>query len=105
MYILLAAHSLGLATQPISGVKYPKVQCLVKHLLNLPDFIYIYDIILLGWPAMEPSGKLMRNLGEMVHYDRAKAREFKDEEALRNEIRKLRAGNVARHHEADKVNE
>jgi nitroreductase len=105
IYILLSAQTLGLATQPISGVKYPKVQGLVKHLLNLPDFIYIYDIILVGWPAMEPSAKLMRSLNEMVHYDRSKVDEFMDEEALRNQIRKLRAGNVARHQEADKKNE
>ena len=48
MYAWLAAHSLGLAAQPVSGVKYPKVQGLVKHLLNLPDFMYVYDILLVG---------------------------------------------------------
>src|SRR5665648_335062 len=48
MYAWLATHSLGLAAQPVSGVKYPKVQGLVKHLLNLPDFMYVYDILLVG---------------------------------------------------------
>jgi nitroreductase len=107
MYMWLAAHSLGLAAQPISGVKYPKVQALVKHLLNLPDFIYVYDIFLVGWSAMDegPSAKLMRHLDEMVHYDRAKDDEFMSEEELRKQIVKLRAGNVARHVEADKISE
>ena len=107
MYMWLAAHSLGLAAQPISGVKYPKVQALVKHLLNLPDFIYVYDIFLVGYNAMEdgPSAKLMRPLDEMVHYDRAADDEFLSEEELRKQIMKLRAGNVARHVEADKINE
>ena len=107
MYMWVAAHSLGLAAQPISGVKYPKVQALVKHLLNLPDFIYVYDIFLVGWSAMDegPSAKLMRHLDEMVHYDRAKDGEFMSEEELRKQIVKLRAGNVARHVEADKVSE
>ena len=41
LYLLLAAHSLGLAAQPVSGVKYPSVQGLVKHLLGLPDYIYL----------------------------------------------------------------
>jgi nitroreductase len=105
MYLWLAAHSLGLAAQPVSGVKYPKVQGLVKHLLNLPDFIYVYDIFLVGYNAMEggPSAKLMRHLDEMVHYDRAAADEFMSEEALRKQIVKLRAGNVARHVEADQL--
>ena len=101
------SHSLGLAAQPVSAVKYPKVQGLVKHLLNLPDFIYVYDIFLIGYSAMEggPSAKLMRHLDEMVHYDRAADDEFMSEEELRSEIKKLRAGNVARHVEADKSHE
>jgi nitroreductase len=107
MYMWLAASSLGLAAQPISAVKYPKVQGLVKDLLNLPDFIYLYDIFLIGYSAMEggPSAKLTRHLDEMVHYDRAADDEFISEEELRGQIKKLRAGNVARHAEADKAGE
>ncbi len=105
MYMWLAAHTLGLAAQPVSGVKYPKVQGLVKHLLNLPDFIYIYDVFLVGYSAMEggPSAKLMRHLDEMVHYDRAGDDEFLSEDELRRQIVKLRAGNVARHVEGDRA--
>ena len=104
LYLWLAAHSLGLAAQPVSGVKYPKVQGLVKQLLNLPDFIYIYDILLVGENGMDGklSAKLTRHLDEMVHYDRAADDEFMDEDELRRQIVKLRAGNVARHVEGDK---
>ena len=99
MYMWLAAHSLGIAALPVSGVKYPKVQGLVKHLLNLPDFIYVYDILLVVYTALEggPSAKLVRSLDEMVHHDRASDDEFMGEEELRKQIVKLRAGNVARH--------
>lgn len=107
MYMWLAAHALGLAAQPVSAVKYPKVQGLVKDLLNLPDYIYVYDLFLVGYSAMEegPSAKLMRHLEEMVHYERAADAEFISGEDLRTEIRKLRAGNVARHVEADKIDQ
>ena len=103
LYLWLAAHSLGLAAQPVSGVKYPKVQGLVKHLLNLPDFIYLYDMLLVGRMAEGgvPSAKLMRHLDEMVHHDRAADDEFMGEEDLRAQIAKLRAGNVERHVEGD----
>jgi len=107
LYLSLAAHSLGLAAQPVSGVKYPKVQALVKQLLGLPEFIYVYDLFLVGYPTedAQPSPKLMRPLDEMVHRDRASADDFLDEAGLRQQIRDLRAGNVARHVEADRLNE
>ena len=107
LYLWLAAHSLGLAAQPVSAVKNSKVQGLVKHLLNLPDFIYVYELFLVGLSAMKggPSAKLMRHLDEMVHYDRAQDNEFLSEEELRKQIRKLRVGNVARHKEADRIND
>ena len=99
MYLLLAAHSLGLAAQPVSGVKYPSVQGRVKHLLNLPDWIYLYDLVLVGRPAKDKpvATKLTRGLDEMVHHDRAADDEFPDEKELRRQIVELRAGNVARH--------
>jgi nitroreductase len=106
LYLLLAAHSLGLAAQPVSSVKYPTVEGKVKHLLNLPEYIYLYDLVLVGESAMDapPSGKLMRLRGEMVHHDRAADDEFMSEEELRAQIVKLRAGNVARHVEGDSAN-
>ncbi|MCL5735870.1 MAG: nitroreductase family protein [Actinobacteria bacterium] len=106
MYLWLAAHSLGLAAQPVSAVKNERVQGLVKHLLNLPDFIYVYELLVTGYSAMEggPSAKLLRHLDEMVHYGRAADDEFLTETELRKQIRKLRSGNVARHTEADRIN-
>jgi nitroreductase len=104
LFAWLAAHSLGLAAQPVSAVKNAKVQGLLKHLLNLPDFIYLYELLLVGYSALEdgPSAKLVRRLDEMVHRDRARADEFLTEEELKKQIRKLRVGNVARHKEAHK---
>ena len=105
LYLLLAAHSLGLAAQPVSGVKYPSVQGRVKHLLNLPDYVYVYDLVLAGWSAMDKplAAKLTRDLDEMVHRDRAADDEFPSDEQLRRQIMRLRAGNVARHVEGDRA--
>ena len=100
MFAWLAAHSLGYAVCPISAVKYPKLQGLVKHILNLPDYIWVYDILMIGKSEMDPGSKLTRPLSEMVHYERVKDGEFMYEETLRKQIKKLRAGNVARHGEA-----
>jgi nitroreductase len=102
VYLWLAAHSLGLAAQPVSAVKNGRVQGLVKHLLNVPDFMHVYEMLVVGYRASEdaPPAKLMRHLDEMVHLDRAGDEEFLGEEELRKQIRKLRMGNVARHAEA-----
>jgi len=102
MYLWLGAQSLGLAAQPVSSVKSAKVQGLVKHLLNLPEFITLYEMLAVGYTAMPsgPSAKLMRHLEDMVHYDRARDDEFATDDELKKQIRKLRAGNVARHKEA-----
>jgi nitroreductase len=103
MYLWLAAHSLGLGAQPVSAVKNAKVQGLVKHLLGLPEFIYLYELLVVGYAAHEeaPAAKLMRHLDEMVHTGVARDDEFATEEALRKQVRKLRMGNVARHQEAE----
>ena len=107
LYLWLAVHSLGLAAQPVSAVKNERVQGLVKHLLNLPDFIYVYELLAVGYSGLEegPPSKLMRHLDELVHEGRARDDEFPSEEELRKQIRKLRMGNVARHREADKAEE
>jgi nitroreductase len=107
MYLWLAVHSLGLAAQPVSAVKNERVQGLVKHLLNLPDFIYVYELLAVGYSGLEgdPPAKLMRRLDELVHVGPAGDDEFPSEEELRKQIRKLRMGNVARHREADRAEE
>ena len=107
MYLWLAVHSLGLAAQPVSAVKSERVQGLVKHLLNLPDFIYVYELLAVGYSGLEegPPAKLMRHLDEVVHVGPARDDGFPSEEELRKQIRKLRMGNVARHREADRAEE
>jgi len=102
MYLWLAAHSLGLGAQPVSAVKNARVQGLLKQLLGLPDFIYVYELLAVGYPAREgaPAAKLMRHLDEFCHFGYGRDDRFLGEEDLRKQIRKLRMGNVARHQEA-----
>lgn len=99
LYLWLAAHSLGLGAQPVSLVKNGRVQGLMKQLLNLPEFIYIYELLAVGYPAdtAKPPARLVRRLSDIVHHERASDDEFLSEGELRREIRKLRVGNVARH--------
>lgn len=51
LYIHLAATTLGLGSQWITGTNHPKVQNKVKQLLKIPEYLRIYDTIALGYPA------------------------------------------------------
>jgi 5,6-dimethylbenzimidazole synthase len=99
LYLWLGLHSLGLGAQPMSVVKNERPQALIKQLLRLPEFIYVYEMLAVGYSGLEnePPAKLVRHLDEIVHKGVAADGEFLSEEDLRKEIRKLRMGNVARH--------
>ncbi|MFC1869223.1 nitroreductase family protein [Thermodesulfobacteriota bacterium] len=101
IYMVLAAHSLGLAAFYVSATKYPKVGGLIKDILNIPDYLVLYDMLVVGKPDMEVPPKLMRDKDEMIHYGKAGPDEFRSEEKLREQIIKFRAGNVGRHKDAD----
>jgi len=101
LYMLLAAHSLGLAAIYTSATKYPKVGGLVKGILNIPYYMELYDMLLVGKAEMQAPAKLMRDKEEMVHYDKAGPEEFLSDDKLREQIIKFRAGNVGRHKAAD----
>ncbi len=102
MYLWLAASSLGLGAQPVSSVKSARVQGLLKRLLNLPDYLYLYEMLVVGYPAGErpPAAKLMRHLEDMVHHGALDDADLVTDGELKKQIRKLRMGNVARHQEA-----
>jgi nitroreductase len=102
MYLWLAATSLGLGAQPVSSIKSARVQGLVRHLLNLPDYLYLYEMLVIGYAANEgpPAAKLMRHFEDIAHHGALDDDELPSDDELKKQIRKLRMGNVARHQEA-----
>jgi nitroreductase len=101
LYMVLAAHSLGLAAIYSSATKYPKVGGLIKNILNIPHYLELYDMLLVGKSDMKVPPKLMRDKKEMIHYDKARPNEFASEERVREQIIKFREANVGRHKAAD----
>ena len=85
-YMLLAATSLGLGAHYVSSVKVPQVQGLIKHLLGIPRFLEIYDMMALGYPAYEPKPRLVREKGEMVHYGQYNAAQYRSDKEIRDFI-------------------
>lgn len=77
LLMTLAATSLGLGCHWASlvGATYPSA--MIADLLGIPQGYRIYDMLGLGYPAMEPKPRVVRDREAMVHrerYDRAKHR-------------------------------
>jgi nitroreductase len=97
LYMHLAATTLGLASQWISAVQTPYAHCMIKKLLNIPAELEIYDMMALGYPALTPSGKYLRDREEMIHYDDSGSAPFRDETEVREFVKKARNWNIGVH--------
>jgi len=82
LYLHLAARSLGLSSQWQSGVERPDAGPALRKLLGIPDYMQIYDMIVIGYPDMAPGEKRMRHIKEMVHYDFCGHNEFRNAEEI-----------------------
>jgi nitroreductase len=95
LYMHLAATSLGLGSRWVSSVSTPYGNCLIKHLLGLPEPVDIYDMMVLGYPAITPRPKFMRDKGAMIHHDNCGASDFRTDEEVREFLNKTRSWNNA----------
>lgn len=91
LYMHLAATTLGLASQWVSAVTTPYSHCMIKQLLGIPEEIIPCDMMALGYPAMKPSDKFMRDPKKMVHYDDCGVDDFRTNEEVREHVKKARS--------------
>lgn len=103
LYMHMAAATLGLASQWISGVASPHVHCMTKGLLGIPGELEIVEMMALGYPAVRPRAKLLRDRTELVHYDYCGPDAFRSDEEVRDWVRRARTWTMASHaRQADK---
>jgi hypothetical protein len=98
LYMHLEATALGLATRWLSAVQSPQAHCLIKDLLGIPEYMDILDMIVIGYPALKPRGKLMRDKNKMIHYGKCGPEDFRTGEEVNNYIRKTRTWSAETHH-------
>jgi nitroreductase len=91
LYMNLAATSLGLGSQWVSSVTTPYAHCMIKNLLGIPEGLEIYDMMVLGYPAVPHVPRPLREKSEMVHYDRG-GDTVRTDEQVKDFIRKVRGG-------------
>ena len=68
--MILAATSLGFGTQYITLTSSIIKEKKIKQLLKIPDYIKIYDTLAIGYPAYNPRKKYLRDLNDIIHYER-----------------------------------
>ena len=91
LYLHLAAASLGLGSQWVSSVSTPYAQCMISNLLGIPEGFEIYDMMALGYPAVPPAPRFIRDSKEITHYDKG-GNTLRTDDQVRAFIRKIRTG-------------
>jgi len=67
IYLMLAAHSLGLGTVWVQSLRNQDV---IRELLGVPDHLVPSAIIAMGWPAEDPPARPRKRLEDLVHVNK-----------------------------------
>ena len=92
LYMILAATTLGLGSQWVSATGNPFVKSLLRELLEIPQELEIYDMLVLGYPASQPKPRLVRERAEMVHHGRYDKAKYRSDGEIKTFIVGLRKG-------------
>jgi nitroreductase len=95
VYMLLAATSMGLATQWLGGS--PEIYSTLKSFLNIPEEFEPFAIMPVGYPAYKARPKLLRLKQKMVHYDYCGKTDFRTEQEVNAFARKTWIWTTANH--------
>jgi nitroreductase len=90
LLMTLAATSLGLGSHWASlvGAAYPSA--MIADLLGIPEGYHIYDMLGLGYPAMEPKPRVVREPEAMVHLGRYDRTKYRTDQQIRDWLISLR---------------
>lgn len=81
----LAAASLGLSSQWYSAAGSPFVEPEIRNVIGIPDDLKIYDLMVLGYPAVPPVPKEVRTVASMLHYNACGREDFRSKEQVEKE--------------------
>ena len=90
LYMALAANSLGLGCHWASIVSSPYVSAMIDNLLDIPDGYVIYDMLVLGYPAMEAKPRAVRDREDLVHHEKYDKSKYRSDEQVRDWVISLR---------------
>jgi len=65
--------------------------------LGIPAEMKTYDMMALGYPALQPSGKFIRDTENMVHYDHCGLEDFRSDDEVKDFVKRARNWNIGSH--------
>jgi nitroreductase len=87
----LTAASLGLGSHYVSDTASPDMQSKIKALLGIPDPLWCYETIPVGFAEFSPSNRYVREVDDIVHWDQFdKSRLKTDRQVIDHIIDKIR---------------
>ena len=93
----LAAAALGLSSQWYSSAGSPAVETQIRGLIGIPDDLKIYDLMVLGYPAVPPVSKEVRDVDSMLHYNDCGREDFRTDEQVVKEAAITKAWCLSAH--------
>ena len=91
LQMTLAVASLHLGCHWVSHVGTGYCSALIKELLGIPEDYVIYDMLAVGYPAMQPAPRLVRERDAMTHHERYDPAKHRSDEQIREYLISLRA--------------
>jgi nitroreductase len=97
LYMQLAATSLGLASQWYTASSRPGAERAIRDIVGFPEALTIYDMMVVGYEAAPPGPKIVREVGEMLHYDACGAQDFRTDDEVEAYARITKAWCMGEH--------
>lgn len=69
LQMITAATTLGLGAQYVTLITSKVKEDEVRELLNIPDYMGIFDAAAIGYPAYVPRKKYVKPVDKAIHYD------------------------------------
>jgi len=84
MLIQLAAASLGLASQYVSDASSPYMSTIIKHWLDIPQEMEVYEIIPIGYASKYPQSTPRRELNDIIHWDKYDLSKYRNDDQFKH---------------------
>ena len=81
----------------VSAIAIPFANCMIKDLLGIPHGMVSYDMMALGYPGIQPSGKFMRDQEKMAHYDDCGPKDFRRDDEVEDFVKRARNWTIGTH--------